>query len=164
MELQSDLADDERTPQAPLPRWLLVACSGNTVALPIDCVREIVPPVPFTRIPGAGPEICGLAGVRGRVVTTFDLGVLLGGRPAREHADFRILLIDGDGRMIGLVVEVVSQVTDFELQLLAGDAARPVAPPADAEAVLGHGTVDGGVVQALDIAHMLLRRLVPSIS
>jgi chemotaxis signal transduction protein len=58
----------------------------------LDCVVEIIPPRPFTRLPGAGADVCGLVGVGGRVVTVFDLGVVLGLGRAADHADHRLLL------------------------------------------------------------------------
>ena len=52
---------------------LLVFRVGNLVcAAEVDAVREILPRLPTTRIPGAPPVVAGLANVRGTLVTVVE--------------------------------------------------------------------------------------------
>jgi purine-binding chemotaxis protein CheW len=52
---------------------LLVFRVGTLVcAAEVDQVREILPRLPTTRIPGAPPVVAGLVNVRGRLVTVVD--------------------------------------------------------------------------------------------
>src|SRR5258705_5635344 len=52
---------------------LLVFRVGNLVcAAEVDAVREILPRLPTTRIPGAPPAVAGLVNVRGTLVTVAD--------------------------------------------------------------------------------------------
>lgn len=102
--MQSDGPPDRTSPE-----WLIVVCGGERYAVPLLQVQEILVPQPFTRLPGCGPEVCGLIGLRGRIVTVFDIGAALGLRPAREARDQRILLLErGGGTVAGVVDEVVS--------------------------------------------------------
>lgn len=135
------------------PQWLIVACDGRGFAIALERVSAIVPPRPYTRIPGCGPQVCGLAGVRGRVVTVFDLGAALGGTPSLAAADHRLLLVDHGDRRIGLVVN--------EVRLAAGMQLTPVARDAgiDVTEVLGMGTIDGVSVLALDTDRLFERLL-----
>jgi chemotaxis signal transduction protein len=52
---------------------LLVFRVGNLIcAADVDHVREILPRLPTTRIPGAPPVVAGLANVRGTLVTVVE--------------------------------------------------------------------------------------------
>lgn len=96
-------------PQRTSPEWLIVVCSGERYAVPLLQVQEILVPQPFTRLPGCGPEVCGLIGLRGRIVTVFDIGAIMGRRPARQVASHRLLLLEvGGGSVAGAVDEVVA--------------------------------------------------------
>jgi chemotaxis signal transduction protein len=161
MDAVPDLAATEESAADGAPRWIVVTCNGRDAAIAAAAVREIVPPVRFTRIPGAGPEVCGLAGVRGRVVTAFDLGAILGGTPSRANPDFRLLLVEVGRRLVGLAVESVRQVCAME----PGAAASRDAPQAAGAGgdVLGTATVDGRAVVLLDAVGLLERRMNPNL-
>ncbi|HEU4698083.1 MAG TPA: chemotaxis protein CheW [Gemmatimonadales bacterium] len=84
-------------------------------AAPASIVREILPPLPATRIPGVAGAVDGLVNVRGLLLTVIDAHTLLGQpRPgAAESAaaeDGAIVMVELGGRPYGLAV---SQVLDF---------------------------------------------------
>lgn len=107
----------EAPPHAPAgPQWVAFRCAGQRCAVPLEQVRAILTPAPYTRIPGTGREVCGLAGVRGRIITVLDLGVLLGGTPAADTPDHRLLLIERSGRVVGMAVEEVLAVSHAEAE------------------------------------------------
>jgi purine-binding chemotaxis protein CheW len=91
-------------------RRVLLRSGSDAVVVPLDRVDEILMPQPLTRVPGAGPEVCGLLGLRGRVLTVFDLGVLLGGPPVEAGGDHRILVVRAAGRVVGLAVTEASTI------------------------------------------------------
>jgi purine-binding chemotaxis protein CheW len=136
------------------PHWVVFACDGRRFGIPLEHVKEILTPAPFTRLPGAGPAVCGLLASRGRIVTVLDVGVILGGRAAATVSDFRVLVMELGARRIGAVVDEVIMVTRALLDdvLPAGEQLRP-------DAVLGVAEVDGGSFVALDPAAMTVRLL-----
>jgi purine-binding chemotaxis protein CheW len=85
--------------------WAFFMCAGKGYAFRLDQIHEIVPPQRVTRLPGCGPAVSGLIGLRGRVITVFDLGVLTGGRAATENPAHRVLLVRRGDRIVGLAVE-----------------------------------------------------------
>lgn len=133
---------------AALP-WVVFACEGRHYGLPLEHVSEIITPRPFTRLPGAGREVCGLVGIRGRVVTVFDLGAILGLRSAASFPDHRLLLLELGVRRVGAAVEEVVDIAPARIERTAGEAG-----------VIGTGYVSDATFTALD-PQSLLRRLLP---
>jgi chemotaxis signal transduction protein len=132
--------------------WVVFCCDGQRYGVPLEHVCEIIAPRAFTRLPGAGPEVCGLAGVRGRVVTVFDLGAVLGLRSATTLPDHRLLLMDLGPRRIGAVVEDVLDIAPAQIE--------PAEGVAGVAGVLGRGQVQDADFTALD-PQVLLGRLLP---
>lgn len=91
------------------PQWVVFGCSGERFAVPLSRVREILLPQPLTRLPGCGQEVCGLAGLRGRIVTVLDFGAALGLGPSAAVSDHRLLLVEyGTEQVAGAVDEVLA--------------------------------------------------------
>jgi chemotaxis signal transduction protein len=108
-----------------------------TCAAPAARVREVLPRLPATRIPGVDGAVQGLVNLRGGLLTVID-GHLLLGRPAAAGDEGGILVLDVAGRRFGLGV---SQVLDFLELPPAAIAAREVLPgvdPALVRAVASH--------------------------
>ena len=124
--------------------------------MPLGRVREILTPRAFTRLPGAGEEVCGLVGVRSRVVTAFDMGTILGLAPSRAVADHRLLLVEHGERTPAFVVDDVMAVVPADLTA-AGRAGVPRA--LDRKLVLGTGQFEGAPFIALDPDRLLDRLL-----
>jgi purine-binding chemotaxis protein CheW len=105
--MEADAASSGAVESAPVQPWAFFACSGRGYAVPLDHVHEIVPPQPLTRLPGCGPEVCGLIGLRGRVITVFDLGLLTGDAAAAARPSHRLVLLWRGDRVIGLAVDEI---------------------------------------------------------
>lgn len=72
-------------------------------------MREILPRLPATRIPGVAEAIEGLVNVRGTLLTVIDGHILLQ-QPRRAEDEGAIVVVEVAGRRYGLGV---SQVVDF---------------------------------------------------
>jgi chemotaxis signal transduction protein len=131
-------------------------CADRRLALPLERVREILTPRLFSRLPGTGPEVCGLVGVRTRIVTAFDLGVILGLKPARDAADHRLLLVEYGERTPALVVEEVLAVAPAEL---SETASFGIPAALDRLLILGSGEFESVPFIALDSDQLLDRLL-----
>jgi len=137
---------------ADLLQWVVLTCGGARYALALERARGLLTPRAYTRLPATGPIVAGLVGVRSRVVTCFDLGVLLAGRPARLLPDHRVLLVEHAGRVWGLVVD--------------GAVGVAALAPGDRQALPGElsGRAcawEGGAVWALDLDEVCERLLAP---
>jgi twitching motility protein PilI len=146
-------------PQSAGPQWVVFTCDGRRFVVPLERVREILTPQPLTRLPGCGPEVAGLAGVRGRVVTVFDMGVLLAARPAVGIADHRLLLIEYGERLVGAVVDEVVTVARAATESFLPGEPGFAGLRLGREDVTGSGRLDGEPFVSLNLDAILGRVL-----
>src|SRR5437870_5246076 len=154
---------------------LLVFRVGTLVcAVEVDQVREILPRLPTTRIPGAPPVVAGLVNVRGTLVTVVEGWRALGQAPpsaspqtpVASAAPGSTIILEVAGRdadnggaprkLIGFRVEGVIDRGAGGDSRLEGGGGRPGVDPA-----LGRGGGGGGggargdVFIVLDVAALL---------
>jgi chemotaxis signal transduction protein len=155
MESIADVQAPEGVAPVAAPQWLVFACGGHEFAVPLEWAREILPPREFTRLPGCGPEVCGLLGLRGRAVTVFDFGATVGLQPATAFPDYRLLLLEHEDRLTGFAVERIVAVAHATQEPGAEHEVR-----LNDDEVTGHGTLedDGRRFLIID-PDALLRRL-----
>jgi purine-binding chemotaxis protein CheW len=140
-------------------QWVVFACGDHLFGLPLTRTREILPPRSITRLPGCGPEVAGLVGIRGRVVTVFDFGVILGTTPAAKNADHRMLVVFVNGKRVAVLVDEIIAVSRESGGVLPldTDALRPY--DIERDDVLGVGALGESPFLALDPDRILGRLL-----
>jgi len=148
----------ERAAYLAAPQWVVCACEGHWLAFPITSVREILPPRRFTRLPGTGPEVCGLIGLRGRIVTVLDLGAILGLTPSASREEHRLVLLEHETRVIGMAVDSMVAVTRAAARDLSLPKETRGVFDIERDDVIGVGTLDDRPFTAID-PHPLIRRL-----
>lgn len=156
--MHTAVAAAERAAYLAAPQWVVFSCDGHWLAFSITRVREILPPRGFTRLPGCGPEVCGLVGLRGRIVTVFDLGAILGLRPAAQREDHRLVLLELDGRVVGMAVDEMVAVTRATARDLSLSREARSIFDIEREEVIGVGSLEGRPFTALD-PEPVVRRL-----
>lgn len=139
-------------PPAPA-KVLSFRLGGEPYAIDILAVREIrsfEAPLP---IPGAGDELRGVIDLRGTVVPVIDLRLRVGHAAAGLAPAGGVIVLDLAGRLVGAIVDTVEDV-----QELSPEQLRP-APPLGAAAGTEHlaalASIDGQLVQLLDIGGLL---------
>jgi len=95
---------------------LMVGLGNEIFAIETDMVREIIDPVPVTRVAGARSFLPALINVRGNVIPLADLRIRFGMPKTEQTADTRIVVIeveiDGDPVTLGLLADKVYEVTE----------------------------------------------------
>jgi purine-binding chemotaxis protein CheW len=95
----------------------MLGIGDEVFALDSELVREIIDPVPATRVAGARPFLPSVVNVRGNVIPLADLRVRFGMPKAADTADTRIVVleitIDGDPVLVGVVADKVYEVTEI---------------------------------------------------
>lgn len=94
--------------------WVTCQVEREMFALPVAQVREILRVTTLTRVPHAPFPVRGVTNLRGYVLPVVDLRVRLG-MPAEEPGPrHRIMVVHSRGRLIGLLVDAVEQVTQID--------------------------------------------------
>lgn len=116
---------------------ILVLChlAGEDYGLDVGWVREIIPWQQVTRVPRTPPFVEGIINLRGHIIPVLDLRRRLGLPEGERDRRTRIVVVEREEAVVGLVVDAVSEVIR-----LPADA---VEPPAQVLAV------DAGFVQGI---------------
>jgi purine-binding chemotaxis protein CheW len=106
--------------QGPPRRVLMLGLGDEIFALDASMVREILDPVPVTRVPGAPDFAPGVINVRGAILPLADLRVRFGMEASAPTQDTRFLVLEigeagEEGPLVaGIVADRVYEVTDIE--------------------------------------------------
>jgi len=132
--------------------YLAFSLAGETYAVEIAMIAEILKPPPITEVPRAARSVLGVVSVRGKLVTVIDLRRRF--RLAEPPIDrkSRILLADSGDEQIGMLVDEVMQVyrlAESEIEpanVLGGDQPAHIA---------GIGRPPGALLILLDLRPIL---------
>ena len=110
---------------AAVVRLLLFRVGSLVCAADVDTVREILPRLETTRIPGAMPFVSGLVNVRGQLVTVVEGWRALGqpepdgvGEGGGGGGTTVLLQVGGGRKVIGLTVDEVVDLLSLEADAL----------------------------------------------
>ncbi|HEX4633641.1 MAG TPA: chemotaxis protein CheW [Gemmatimonadales bacterium] len=99
-------------------RLLVFRVGTLSCAAEVETVREILPRLTVTRIPGAPPEVAGMVNVRGALVTVVDGWRALGQDAPEPGSGTTVLLeVEGGRRLMALAVDEV-----VDLLAVSGEA------------------------------------------
>ncbi|NHZ91497.1 chemotaxis protein CheW [Massilia sp. CCM 8733] len=144
-------------PAAPAPtQYLTFTLGGETFAIGILGVKEIIEYTSLTDVPMMSDCIRGVINLRGSVVTVMDLSVRFG-RPSTPVTKRTCIIIveieeDGERQVIGVVVDAVNAV----LEIAASDIEPPPAFGAHIrnDYIAGMGKINGRFVILLEIGQV----------
>jgi len=125
----------------------------ETYGVPITSLHEIVRVPEITAVPDAPDFMEGVINLRGKIVSVLDLRKRLGEAQAVSSRRNRILVVEHNGRLSGLIVDSASEV----LKIPASDV-----EPSPTEflegglnCVTGLGKYQGRLIVLLDMAKLL---------
>ena len=125
----------------------------ETLGLPISLVREIVRVPEITAVPNAPEYIEGVINLRGKISAVVDLGKRFGAAAIERTAKSRIVVVEMEGRLVGLLVNSASEV----LRLAPSDIEAPqnVFPNEEMQYVTGVGKLKDRLIILLDLNQIL---------
>ena len=133
--------------------FLTFRLGGEEYGIDILKVQEIRSYEPPTRIANAPPFIKGVVNLRGVIVPIVDLRLRLGCESAEYSAVTVVIVLNVKGRVVGAVVDSVSDVLE-----LARDAIKPapeMASAVDASFITGIGSVGERMLILMDIEGLM---------
>jgi purine-binding chemotaxis protein CheW len=96
---------------------VMVGLGDEKFALDAGLVREIIDPIPATRVAGARPFLPSVINVRGNVIPLADLRIRFGMPMNEDSTDTRIVVIEidigGDPILVGVIADKVYEVTQI---------------------------------------------------
>lgn len=96
---------------------VMIGLGEEKFALDAGLVREIIDPVPVTRVAGARAFVPSVINVRGNVIPLADLRIRFGMPQLDDSADTRIVVIelqlDGEPVLVGVTADKVYEVTEI---------------------------------------------------
>ena len=127
----------------------------ETLGLPISLVREIVRVPEITQVPNAPLHIEGVINLRGKIIAVIDLGKRFGEAAIERSSKSRIVVVELEERLVGLLVNSASEV----LRLAPSEIEAPqnVFPNEDMNYVTGVGKLNDRLIILLDLSRILQR-------
>lgn len=116
-------------------------------------VREIIRVKEITRLPGVSEFMKGVINLRGDVIPILDLGEKLGLNGKGISQNSRVIVVEVEGRLIGLMVDAVSQVLRIPVDQI--DPPPQMISGPSREFVSGVGKVGDRLVLLLQIERVL---------
>jgi purine-binding chemotaxis protein CheW len=96
---------------------VMIGLGEEKFALDAGLVREIIDPVPVTKVAGARAFVPSVINVRGNVIPLADLRIRFGMPQPENSADTRIVVIelelDGEPVLVGVTADKVYEVTEI---------------------------------------------------
>jgi purine-binding chemotaxis protein CheW len=96
---------------------VMIGLGDEKFALDAGLVREIIDPVPATKVAGARSFVPSVINVRGNVIPLADLRIRFGMPLTEESGDTRIVVIeveiDNEPVLLGLTADKVYEVTEI---------------------------------------------------
>jgi len=125
----------------------------ETYGVPITSLHEIVRVPEITAVPDAPEYMEGVINLRGKIVSVIDLRKRLGEKNVAGNRRNRILVIEHNGRLAGLIVDSASEV----LKIPASDVeASPTSlQEGGSNCVTGLGKYKGRLIVLLDMSKLM---------
>jgi purine-binding chemotaxis protein CheW len=89
---------------------VLFRVAGQMFGVEIELIKEIVPYQDVTPVPETYDFVEGIINLRGKIVTVIDMRRRLRAQVVAHEKSTRILILDIDGRFMGLIVDAASEV------------------------------------------------------
>lgn len=127
----------------------------ETFGLPISAVREIVRVPEITGVPNAPDYIEGVINLRGRIIPVVDLRKRFGETLPEPSKKNRIVVVELDSRVVGLMVNSASEVLRIHPSEI--EAPHNVFQEGELNYITGVGKLKGRLVILLDLNRILQR-------
>lgn len=124
-------------------------------AVDILSVQEINRMMPLTRVPQSPPEVEGVINLRGKIIPVVDLRKRFS-LPASDRSEqSRIVVVEVTGRVIGFIVDRVSEVLRISSKIV--EPAPAMVTGADSDFVAGVGRLEDRLLILLDLPKLFAK-------
>jgi purine-binding chemotaxis protein CheW len=141
---------------APGPELHLVtfALDREEFGIRVDQVREIIRVGEITRVPQAPAHVRGVANLRGRILAVVEIRTRLGLTPAVLTPRSRIIVVEIQARVLGILVDAVLQVVKVPVETVTAAPDEVLSPQTDY--ISGVARWNSRLIILLDVEKVLL--------
>jgi purine-binding chemotaxis protein CheW len=133
----------------------------ETFGVPISLVHEIVRVPDITAVPEAPDYVEGVINLRGKIISVIDLRKRFGEKEISPNKKNRILVVEVEHKMVGLIVDAASEVLKVPENEI--DLPPSFFEEGELNYVTGVGKLRGRLIIMIDLTKILqkgeLRRL-----
>jgi purine-binding chemotaxis protein CheW len=128
----------------------------ETYGVPITALHEIVRVPEITAVPDAPDYLEGVINLRGKIVSVVDLRKRFGQASAGLDRRSRILVVEHQGRLVGMIVDSASEVLKIPESEI--ETAPAMMQEGGLDCVTGLGKYQGRLIILLDVGKVLAAR------
>lgn len=128
---------------------ILFKMGNEYYGLSIASVKEIIKPLPITRIPKSPPFVEGVIDLRGHILPIVNLRAMFGLSPLPLTEESRFVDIQLDGLNLGIVVEAVSEVVRIATNQI--EQAPPMIAGVDGKFLKGIARLEDKLILLMDM-------------
>ena len=134
-------------------QWVTYRLGDETYGINVMQVQEVLRYTEIAPVPGAPDYVLGIINLRGNVVTVIDTRARFGLMPADTTDNTRIVIIESDEQVVGILVDSVAEVVYLKSSEI--DSARNVGTEESAKFIQGVSNRDGELLILVDLNKLL---------
>jgi purine-binding chemotaxis protein CheW len=146
-EIQKEDGTDE------VLQWVTFQLESETYGINVMQVREVLRYSEIAPVPGAPDYVIGIINLRGNVVTVIDTRSRFGLMPGEISDNTRIVIIEADKQVIGILVDSVAEVVYFRSSEI--DTTPSVGTEESSKFIQGVSNRDGELLILVDLNKLL---------
>lgn len=137
----------------PVLQWVTFQLSEETYGINVMQVQEVLRHSEIAPVPGAPDYVLGIINLRGNVVTVIDTRIRFGLESAEVTDSTRIVIIEADQQVIGILVDSVAEVVYLRSSEI--DSAPNVGTEESARFIQGVSNREGELLILVDLNKLL---------
>ena len=134
-------------------QWVTFQLDRETYGINVMQVQEVLRYTEIAPVPGAPDYVLGIINLRGNVVTVIDTRSRFGLQPAEVSDNSRIVIIEAEKQVIGIMVDSVAEVVYLRSSEI--DVAPSVGTEESAKFIQGVSNRDGQLLILVDLNKLL---------
>jgi len=134
-------------------QWVTFKLQEETYGINVMQVQEVLRYTEIAPVPGSPDYVLGIINLRGNVVTVIDTRSRFGLEPADVTENSRIVIIEAEKQVIGILVDSVAEVVYLKSSEI--DTAPNVGTDESARFIQGVSNRDGELLILVDLNKLL---------
>ncbi len=134
-------------------QWVTFKLEDETYGINVIQVQEVLRYTEIAPVPGAPDYVLGIINLRGNVVTVIDTRARFGLMPGEVSDNSRIVIIESDKQVIGILVDSVAEVVYLKSSEI--DSAPNVGTDESAKFIQGVSNRSGELLILVDLNKLM---------